>query len=166
MASEPRLSLRGRTLRALGEVRRDPVRGSAPPSARFGEPRARRSAQPLRIGNPRQREVLGLAKCVLIAQSSKSSSVSSGGMPVFRQRAPEVLEHRAHAARDLQVVGAAGANLVAGDLDVVLPVRRAEDDARLPAVIENYFAAQLAAGRPCAVADAPGRARAPRSSDR
>ena len=65
------------------------------------------------------------------------------GLAVLRQRPAEVLEHRAHAARDLEVARATGANLAAGDLNVVLPVWGAEDNARPPAFVDDHFTAQL-----------------------
>ena len=65
------------------------------------------------------------------------------GLAVCRQRLAQVFEHRAHAARDLKVTRAAGANLAARDLNVVFSVWGAEDDARPPAVVDDHFTAQL-----------------------
>ena len=57
--------------------------------------------------------------------------------------ASDVLEHRAHAARDLHVGCAAGSDLAARDVDEVLPVRRAEDHPRRARVVADDLAAQL-----------------------
>ena len=58
-------------------------------------------------------------------------------------KAPEILEHRAHPPGDLEVVGTCTRESPS-DMNVVFPVRRPEDHARLPVLVGNGLAAQPA----------------------
>ena len=64
-------------------------------------------------------------------------------MTIRREDLDQILEHRAQPSRDLHVGRPAGANLGARDVNEVLPVRRAEDHARLAGGIQHDVGPQV-----------------------
>jgi hypothetical protein len=100
--------------------------------------------------------VLGELKALLDGAIEQRELQAQFGVAMRRKRLQQVVEHRAKSPDDLDAAAAAMADLGAGQVDEVLPVRREVDESKLP-VASRSSSLRSAATPPGAAGDAAGR---------
>ena len=94
------------------------------------------SAQPLRIGDGGQSQLLRIKKESPGFTVEQTQFLLQLGMAVARQGLSQILDHGAQPAHDLEIVAALGAYFAEREMDEIIPIRRPEYDPQLPGVIE------------------------------
>src|ERR1700752_2405989 len=106
-----------------------------------------RSAEALRVRDAREGEILRKDVEFLEHPIKEIKFQVQSGLARGRQRIGEIDDHGTKPARDLDIRRAVIANLGEGEMDEIIPVRRAENHEEIAGGAEDEVGAEVAAAR-------------------